>query len=164
MREISFRHFLTFILFPQSKWAPKSTLMAAYAYYSQDYYEDALAELERFLKVYPFYENLDYAYYLMGLCYYEQIIDEKKDLRTIIKAKETIANFEVTNFQEMITKLPVLSDLPPPTDAILPGMPLPNIPVPQKEANCTECSAKFTIKDLRLTKVTCPICSATVEL
>ena len=78
-------------LFPQSKWAPKSALMAAFSYYSQDYYEDALAELERFLKVYPFYENLDYAYYLMGLCYYEQIIDEKKDLRTIIKAKETFS-------------------------------------------------------------------------
>ena len=78
-------------LFPQSEWAPKSALMAAFSYYSQDYYEDALAELERFLKVYPFYENLDYAYYLMGLCYYEQIIDEKKDLRTIIKAKETFS-------------------------------------------------------------------------
>ena len=78
-------------LFPQSKWAPKSALMAAFSYYSQDYDEDALAELERFLKVYPFYENLDYAYYLMGLCYYEQIIDEKKDLRTIIKAKETFS-------------------------------------------------------------------------
>ena len=61
-------------------------------------------------------------------------------------------------------ELPGLPDLPSPADAILPGMPLPNIPVPQKEANCTECSAKFTIKDLRLTKVTCPICSATVEL
>ena len=63
-----------------------------------------------------------------------------------------------------LPELPVLPDLPPPADAILPGMPLPNIPVPQKEANCPECSAKFTIKDLRLTKVTCPICSATVEL
>ncbi len=75
-------------LFPQSKWAPKSSLMAAYSYYSQDYYEDAILELQRFLKVYPFYKNLDYAYYLMGLCFYEQIIDEKKDLQTIIQAKE----------------------------------------------------------------------------
>ena len=41
------------ILFPQSEWAPKSALMAAYSYYSQDYYEDAIAELERFIKVYP---------------------------------------------------------------------------------------------------------------
>ncbi len=75
-------------LFPQSKWAPKSSLMAAYSYYSQDYYEDAILELQRFLKVYPFHKNLDYAYYLMGLCFYEQIIDEKKDLQTIIQAKE----------------------------------------------------------------------------
>ena len=41
------------ILFPQSEWAPKSALMAAYSYYKQDYYGDAIAELERFLKVYP---------------------------------------------------------------------------------------------------------------
>ncbi len=75
-------------LFPQSQWAPKSSLMAAYSYYSQDYYEDAILELQRFFKVYPFHKNLDYAYYLMALCYYEQIIDEKKDLRTIIQAKE----------------------------------------------------------------------------
>ena len=75
-------------LFPQSKWAPKSSLMAAYSYYSQDYYEDAILELQRFFKVYPFHKNLDYAYYLMALCFYEQIIDEKKDLQTIIRAKE----------------------------------------------------------------------------
>ena len=75
-------------LFPQSEWAPKSSLMAAYSYYSQDYYEDAILELQRFLKVYPFHKNLDYAYYLMGLCFYEQIIDEKKDLQTMIQAKE----------------------------------------------------------------------------
>ena len=75
-------------LFPQSQWAPKSSLMAAYSYYSQDYYEDAILELQRFLKVYPFHKNLDYVYYLMGLCFYEQIIDEKKDLQTIIQAKE----------------------------------------------------------------------------
>ena len=67
------------ILFPQSEWAPRSILMAAYSYYSQDYYEDAIAELQRFLRVYPFHKHLDYVHYLMGLCYYEQIIDEKKD-------------------------------------------------------------------------------------
>ena len=75
-------------LFPQSSSAPKSALMASYSYYSQDYYEDAILELQRFIKVYPFYKNIDYAYYLLGLCWYEQIIDEKKDLETIIKAKE----------------------------------------------------------------------------
>jgi outer membrane protein assembly factor BamD len=76
------------ILFPQSEWAPKSALMAAYTYYSSDYLKDAIAELDRFLKVYPKYKNLDYVYYLLGISYYEQIIDEKKDLQSIIKAKQ----------------------------------------------------------------------------
>ena len=57
-----------------------------------------------------------------------------------------------------------LAELPPPSDTELPPMPLPSMPIPQKEANCQECSAKFTIKDLRLTKVNCPICNAVVEL
>ena len=77
------------ILFPQSIWAPKSALMAAYAYYSQDYYEDAIAELQRFVKIYPKYKHLDYAYYLLGISYYEQIVDETKDLKSIIDAKNT---------------------------------------------------------------------------
>ena len=76
------------ILYPQSVWAPKSALMAAYSYYTQDYYIDTISELERFLKIYPKHKDLDYAYYLLGLSYYEQIIDEKKDLQSILKAKE----------------------------------------------------------------------------
>ncbi len=75
-------------LFPQSEWAPKAALMAAYSYYAQDYYGDAIAELERFLKVYPLHPNLNYVYYLLGVCYYEQIVDEKKDTQAILKAKE----------------------------------------------------------------------------
>ena len=51
--------------FPQSDWAPKAALMAAYSYYSQDYYGDAIAELDRFIRVYPLNKNLDYAYYLL---------------------------------------------------------------------------------------------------
>ena len=77
------------ILFPQSDWAPKSALMAAYSYYTQDYYEDAIAELIRFTKVYPNHKNLDYAYYLLANSYYEQIIDEKKDLQSILDAKKS---------------------------------------------------------------------------
>ena len=75
------------ILFPQSQWAPKSALMAAYAYYSQDYYGDAIAELNRFIKVYPLHKNIDYAYYLLGISHYEQIVDEKKDLQSIVNAQ-----------------------------------------------------------------------------
>ena len=77
------------ILFPQSYLAPKSALMAAYSYYKQDYYADAIAELKRFLKVYPLYKDIDYAYYLLAICYFEQIVDEKKDLQAIINAKKT---------------------------------------------------------------------------
>ncbi len=77
------------VLFPQSEWAPRSSLMAAYSYYIQDYYGDAIAELERFIKVYPLHENLDYAYYLLGISYFEQIVDEKKDVGAISNAKET---------------------------------------------------------------------------
>ena len=78
------------ILFPQSDWAPKSALMAAYSYYIQDYYGDAIAELERFIKVYPSHKNLEYAYYLLAICYYEQIVDEKKDLNAIVNAKNNL--------------------------------------------------------------------------
>ena len=77
------------LLFPQSEWAPKSLLMAAYSYYSQDYFADAIAELERFINTYPQSKRLDYAYFLLATCYYEKIIDEKKDLKPLIKAKET---------------------------------------------------------------------------
>ena len=90
------------MLFPQSEWAPKSALMAAYSYYSQDYYGDATAELKRFIRVYPQHENIDYAYYLLAVTYYEQIIDEKKDLQSIVRAKETfnkiISDFPNTEY------------------------------------------------------------------
>ena len=76
------------ILFPQSDLAPKSSLMAAYSYYTQDYYEDTIMELQRFLRIYPKDKNLDYAYYLLAISHYEQIVDEKKDTFSIIKAKE----------------------------------------------------------------------------
>ena len=90
------------ILFPQSIWAPKSSLMAAYAYYTQDYYGDAIAELERFIRIYSKNINIDYAYYLLAVCNYEQIVDEKKDLQSIVNAKKyfetIIINYPETNY------------------------------------------------------------------
>ncbi len=80
------------ILFPQANSAPQSALMAAYSYYTQDYYGDAIAELQRFIKVYPTSKDLGYVYYLLAICYYEQIVDEKKDLQSIINAKK---NFNI---------------------------------------------------------------------
>ena len=89
-------------VFPQSDWAPKSALMASYAYYSQDYYFDAEEELKRFIRKYPTYKDIDYAYYLLAITYYEQIVDEKKDLESIKNAKETfeliIKNFPDTDY------------------------------------------------------------------
>ena len=104
------------ILFPQSKWAPKSALMAAYTYYSSDYLDDSIAELDRFLKVYPKYKNLDYVYYLLGISYYEKIVDEKKDLHSIIKAKkyfEIVTNdYPKTNYAlDSKFKIDLINDL-----------------------------------------------------
>ena len=104
------------ILFPQSDWAPKSALMAAYSYYTQDYYNDAVAELMRFIKVYPNYKNIDYAYYMLGLCFYEQIVDEKKDLKSIIDSKKyfkiLIKNYPNTDYAlDADFKLSLINDI-----------------------------------------------------
>ncbi len=92
------------LLYPQSIWAPRSTLMAAYSYYSQLYFSDAIFELERFLDKYKNHPNTDYAYYLLAVCHYNQIVDEKKDLGEIIKAKTyfklLINEFPNTDFSE----------------------------------------------------------------
>ena len=104
------------ILFPQSEWAPKAALMAAYSYYSQDYYLDGIQELKRFVKVYPKHKDIDYAYYLLGVSYYEQIVDEKKDLKSIIDAKKTfkllISNYPNTEYSlDAEFKLDLINDI-----------------------------------------------------
>ena len=86
------------LLFPQSKWAPRSALMSAYAYYDYSFYNDAIDEVNRFLKTYPNSKRKDYAHYLKAMSFYNQIIDEKKDLRPILEAKQ--------NFQFIITEYP----------------------------------------------------------
>ena len=87
------------LLFPQSVWAPKAALMAAYVYYAQDYYFDAEAELNRFIKTYPRNPDIPYAHFLLAMCYYEKIVDEKKDLGPILMAQEEF-NFIVKNYPE----------------------------------------------------------------
>ena len=92
------------LLYPQSVWAPRSTLMAAYSYYSQLYFTDAIFELERFLNKYQNHPNTDYAYYLLAICHYNQIVDETKDLGEIIKAQKyfnlIIKEYPNTDFSE----------------------------------------------------------------
>ena len=76
------------LLYPQSIWAPRAALMSAYGYFSQGYYKDAINDLERFLVKYKNHPQTDYAYYLLALCHYDQIVDEKKDFNEILKAKK----------------------------------------------------------------------------
>ena len=76
------------LFFPQSEWAPKAALMASYAYWTQGYYSDSIHELKRFIKRYPKNNDLDYAYYLLAINYYDSIIDEKKDIRPLNEAKK----------------------------------------------------------------------------
>ena len=85
------------LLFPQSSWAPKAALMAAYVYYAQDYYFDAEAELKRFIKTYPKNPDIPYAHFLLAMCYYEKIVDEKKDLGPLLRAQEKF-NFIIKNY------------------------------------------------------------------
>jgi len=90
------------LLYPQSEWASKSSLMASYAYYIEGNYSEALYNLERFLKTYPKDPRMDYVYYLIGLSYYENIEGEKKDIKPLIEAKNkfkfVIQNYPNTDF------------------------------------------------------------------
>ena len=75
-------------LMPQDKWASKASLMASYAEYSRSSYSSAIFSLERHVKYYPADTNIAYAHYLMAMCYYEQILDEKKDIKPLLQARE----------------------------------------------------------------------------
>lgn len=85
-------------IFPQSEWAPIASLMAGYAYYSQDYYFEAIDQIEDYIKKYPNHPNRDYAHFLLAMCYYENIIDEKRDLQPLLRSKN--------EFELIITKYP----------------------------------------------------------
>ena len=76
------------MLVPQSKWAAKASLMASYSEYSRNAYSNAVFSLERHIKNYPADKNIPYAHYLIAMCYYEQILDEKKDLQPLLQARE----------------------------------------------------------------------------
>ena len=74
-------------LLPQSEWAAKASLMASYADYSRNAYSKSIFGLERHIANYPADKNIPYAHYLIAMCYYEQILDEKKDLQPLKLAK-----------------------------------------------------------------------------
>tara|TARA_Y100000022_G_scaffold198406_1_gene208691 strand:+ start:296 stop:1135 length:840 start_codon:yes stop_codon:yes gene_type:complete len=104
------------LLFPQSSWAPKSALMASYSLYLQNYYSEALTNLNRYLKTYPKDENISYAHYLIGICYYEMIEDEKRDIDPLLKARDkfelVVKNYPDTDFAlDSKFKLDLIKDI-----------------------------------------------------
>ncbi len=80
-------------LLPQTQWAAKSALMSSYCLYSMNHYDEAILNLKRFIKIYPADINIDYAHYLIAISYYEQILDEDKDIQPLILSKNTIKDF-----------------------------------------------------------------------
>jgi len=75
-------------IFPQSEWAPMASLMAAYAYYSDDYYFEAIDQIKDYMKNYPNHVYKDYAHFILAMCYYENIVDEKRDLQPLLRSKK----------------------------------------------------------------------------
>jgi len=75
------------------EFAAKSSIMASYSLYGINFYSEALDNIERFLKKYPADKNVIYAHYLTAIIHYEQISDEKKDLKPLIDATKKIDFF-----------------------------------------------------------------------
>ena len=76
---------------PYSVWATQAQLMAAYSLYQANRYTEAVNALDRFIQLNPSNPNVDYAYYLKGLCYYEQIVDVGRDQQL---TRDSLASFE----------------------------------------------------------------------
>jgi outer membrane protein assembly factor BamD len=77
---------------PYSKWATKAQIMSGFAYYMQAEYDDAVVALDRFIDLHPGHKDAAYAWYLKGLCYYEQISDVARDQRMTAEALDAFDN------------------------------------------------------------------------
>ena len=86
-------------LMPQSEWGAKASLMSSYADYTRNAYSASVFNLERHIKNYPADKNIPYAHYLIAICYFEQILNEKKDLKPLLEAREKF-EFIILNFPE----------------------------------------------------------------
>ena len=71
---------------PYSTWAAKAQLMAAYANYQDNSYDEAINALDRFIKLHPGNKDVAYAYYLRAISHYEQISDVRRDQRATQQA------------------------------------------------------------------------------
>lgn len=83
---------------PYSDWATQAQLMAAYAHYENQKYEKALAAIDSFINLHPAHADIAYAYYLQGLCYYEQLSSVERDQKATELAYES--------FEEIVNRFP----------------------------------------------------------
>ena len=80
-------------MLPQIDWASKSALMSSYCLYNINFYQEAVLNLERFIRIYPASPYISYAHYLIAISYYEQILDEDKDIQPLIISKKKIESY-----------------------------------------------------------------------
>jgi len=75
---------------PYSVWARRAILMNAYVHYQDRAYDDAILAAQRFIQLHPGNRDVAYAYYLVGICYYEQISDVGRDQKTTESALKAL--------------------------------------------------------------------------
>ena len=79
--------------FEEAEFAAKSAIMSIFSLYGLNFYEEANENLDRYFKTYPGDKNIIYAHFLQAVIYFEQISDEKKDLKPLLQANEKIDFF-----------------------------------------------------------------------
>ena len=79
--------------FEEAEFAAKSAIMSIFSLYGLNFYEEANENLDRYFKTYPGDKNIVYAHFLQAVIYFEQISDEKKDLKPLLQANEKIEFF-----------------------------------------------------------------------
>lgn len=75
---------------PYSEWARRSMLMSSYAKYRSANYEESVAGAQRFISLHPGNKSAPYAYYLIGINYYDQIYDVGRDQGTTVQAEDAL--------------------------------------------------------------------------
>jgi outer membrane protein assembly factor BamD len=77
---------------PYSPWARRAQLMSAFSYYVGRDYTKSIQSAQRFLSIHPGNKDAAYAYYLVALCYYEQISDVSRDQKITQQARQALTD------------------------------------------------------------------------
>ena len=73
--------------------AAKSSILSSYSSYRINFYEKSSQNLERFIRTYPASKYIPYANYLLTIISFEQILDEKRDLKPTRESKKLILEY-----------------------------------------------------------------------